>query len=162
MELIPMDVGPLNPPVEGLAAAVFLFAVCHLVVRRLLRRIDRVLEARRQASDGVRRQAEDVRAQAEDVRAEVRAVLAAARHDAASVRRRAEEEGAALIAAARADGVRQVDEMLAEAAARIESDRRAAEAELRGYASELAVELAGRVVGEPISPASRTPAAETR
>ncbi|MCT7353201.1 ATP synthase F0 subunit B [Streptomyces sp. 15-116A] len=162
MELIPMDIGPLNPPVEGLVAAVVLFTVCHLVLRRLMRRIDRVLEARDQATDGVRRQAQDVRADAEARLAEVRAVLADARHDAAAIRRRAEEEGAALIAAARADGVHQVDGMLAEAAARFDSDRRAAEAELRQYASELAVELASRVVGEPIRPAPRTPAAETR
>lgn len=157
-----MAVGPLSPPVEGLAAAVVLFAVCHLVVRRLLGRINRVLQAREEASEGVRRQAAAVRAQAEAERAELRAVLAEARHDAASIRRRAEEEGAALVAAARADGVRQVDGLLAEAAARFESDRRAAEADLRAYASELAVELASRIVGEPISPAPRTPAAKTR
>jgi F-type H+-transporting ATPase subunit b len=103
-----------------------------------------------------------VRAQAEARREEAHAVLSEARHAAAQIRQRAQEQGATLVAAARADGVRERDGLLAGAATRIETERTAAEAELRVYASELAAELASRVVGEPVSPASRTPAADTR
>ncbi|GAB2849165.1 F0F1 ATP synthase subunit B [Streptomyces deserti] len=162
MELIPVDVGPLNPRVQEMLVAAVLFAACYLVLTRLLRRINRVLAAREQATSGVGRHAEEVRAQAEATREETQALLAEARHDAAGVRQRAQEQGAALIAAARADGVRERDELLAGAGPRLEAERMAAEAELRVYVSELAAELASRVVGEPISPASRRPAADTR
>lgn len=157
-----MEIGPLNPRVHELVAAAVLFTLCYFFITRLLRRINRVLEEREQATTGAGRQAEEVRAQAEAKREEVHALLAEARHEAAHIRRRAEEQGAALIAAARADGVREREGMLAEAGARIEAERAAAEAELRIHVSELAAELASRVVGEPISPRSRTPAADTR
>lgn len=157
-----MEIGPLNPRVQDLVLAALLFAACHLVTVRLLRRINRVLAAREQATDGTGRQAAELRARAEATRAEAHSVLADARHDAARIRHRAQQQGAALIVAARADGERERDSLLADAAARIAAERRAAEAELRTYASELAVELASRVVGEPIGPPSRTPAAESR
>lgn len=157
-----MEIGPLNPHVQDMVVAAVLFAVSFFAITRLLRRVNRVLEAREQATGGVARQAEKVRAQAEAKREEAHALLAEARHDAAQIRQRAHEEGAALIATARADAVRRRDGLLAAAGARIEAERSAAEAALRPHVSELAAQLASRVVGEPISPPSRTPAADTR
>ncbi|GAB2712833.1 hypothetical protein [Streptomyces bullii] len=162
MELIALNLGPMNPRPADLAVAVALFAVSHLVMTRLLRRINRVLQARERATAGVGRQADDLRAQAEAAREEAHALLAEARHEAAGIRQRAQEQGAGLIAAARADGVRERDGLLAEADARIKAERAAAETELRLHVAELAAELASRVVGEPIGPPSRTPAGDTR
>lgn len=150
MDLLPFSVGPLNPQVEHLLAALALFALVHFAVSRLLPRVDRALEAREDATKGTARRAAEVREQAERKRAESVAVLAEARHDAARTRLRAHQEGTALIAAARADAQRERDALLAEAHTRIASDRTAAEAELRSYASELASKLASRVLGERI------------
>ncbi|WP_155055850.1 F0F1 ATP synthase subunit B family protein [Streptomyces blattellae] len=162
MDLIPVEIGPLNPQVQDLAVGLVLFAVCYLSIVPLLRRAHRVIEAREQATDGVERHAEEVRALAEEKHREARALLAEARHDAARTRQQAEAEGAALIAEARADGMRERDALLARAATRIEADRAAAEAELRTHIPQLAVDLASRVLGEPVSPGTRTPAADTR
>ncbi|MDO0938226.1 hypothetical protein QQY66_43300 [Streptomyces sp. DG2A-72] len=162
MDLIPVEVGPLNPQVLDLAVGLVLFAVCYLGMVPLLRRARRIMDAREQATDGVAKHAEQVRALAEEKRNEARALLAEARHDAARTRQQAEAEGASLIAEARADGIRERDALLARAATRIEADRAAAEAELHTHIPELAAELASRVLGEPVSPGTRTPAADTR
>ncbi|CAL9613066.1 F0F1 ATP synthase subunit B family protein [Streptomyces sp. enrichment culture] len=158
----PTNIGPLEPRIPDLAAALVLFTVCHAVMVRLLRRIDRVLQAREQATDGVDRQAAETRAEADAVREATLRLLADARHDAARIRQQARQEGAALVAEARAEALRECDALRAESTARIEADRAAAERELRPYVSALAHEVASRVLGEPIAPTSRTATAETR
>ncbi|GHE48752.1 F0F1 ATP synthase subunit B family protein [Streptomyces capitiformicae] len=150
MDLLPVDIGPLNPPVAELVVAAVLFAFVLLFFVRLVPRIQRVLDDREAATRGAEAHAEAVREEAERKQADAAATLAEARHDAARIRQRAFEEGAALIAAARADGQRQYTTILTEGHARITADRRRAETELRLYASELASNLASRVIGERI------------
>lgn len=151
MQLIAMNLGPLKPEPQHLAVAAVLFGSVFFLVRRILPRIDRVLEVRAGIFEEITGgHAAELRSDAERVRDARDAMLAEARHDAALVRQRAREEGAALIAAAREDGVRERDELVASGQARIESERASAEAELRGQVSELASALASRIVGEPI------------
>ncbi|MCX4671629.1 hypothetical protein OG453_33920 [Streptomyces sp. NBC_01381] len=151
MQLIAMNLGPLKPEPQHLVAAALLFGPVFLLVRRILPRLDRVLEIRAGILDEVTGgQTAELRSEAERVREARDAMLAEARHDAALVRQRAREEGAALIAAAREDGVRERDELVMSGQARIETERASAEAELRGQVSELASALASRIVGEPI------------
>ncbi|BBC31403.1 hypothetical protein SGFS_026970 [Streptomyces graminofaciens] len=150
MDLLPVDIGPLNPPVQELVVAAVLFALVFLFFVRLLPRVQRVLDEREDATKGAEGRAEAVREAAESKRAEAAAVLAEARHDAARIRQHAFEEGTALIAAARTDGQREHTTLLTEGRARLDSDRAEAETELRGYAAELASALASRIVGERI------------
>jgi F-type H+-transporting ATPase subunit b len=150
MDLLPVDIGPLNPPVAELVVAAVLFAFVLLFFVRLVPRIQRVLDDREAATRGAEALAEAVREEAERKQADAAATLAEARHDAARIRQRAFEEGAALIAAARADGQAQYTTILTEGHARITADRTRAEPELRIYASELASNLASRVIGERI------------
>ncbi|MFG2497522.1 hypothetical protein ACGFSB_04820 [Streptomyces sp. NPDC048441] len=155
MQLIPMPLGPINPDVENLVVGVVLFAPLYLFVRRMLLRINRVLEERATLLDGVTGgPAAELRREAERIRAERAAMLAEARREAAHVRQRAREEGAVLIAAAREDGLRERDEALAAGQARVEAERASAETELRGQVSELASDLASRIVGEPLAAAT--------
>ena len=63
------------------------------------------------------------------------------------------EQGTRLIAEIRAEGLREREVMITEAQARFEADRVIAETELRGDVMSLAIELAGRVLGEPIDSA---------
>lgn len=148
MDLLPVDIGPLNPPVAELVVAAVLFAFVLLFFVRLVPRIQRVLDDREAATKGVEAHAEAVREEAERKQADAAATLAEARHDAARIRLRAFDEGAALIAAARAEGVREQERILTEGRARITADRTSAEPELRIYASELAANLASTIVGE--------------
>ncbi|WP_149823640.1 hypothetical protein [Streptomyces tailanensis] len=148
MDLLPVDIGPLNPPVAELVVAVVLFAVVLLFFVRLVPRIQRVLDDRETATKGAEAHAEAVREEAGRKQADAAATLAEARHDAARIRQRAFEEGAALISEARADAQRQYTTILTEGHARITADRTRAEPELRIYASELAANLASTIVGE--------------
>ncbi|MFD4475533.1 MULTISPECIES: hypothetical protein [unclassified Streptomyces] len=151
MQLIPMEIGPLNPDVESLVVGAVLFGPLYFFVRRMVLRVNRVLDERAAILEGVTGgPAAELRREAERIRAEHEATLAEARHEAARLRQRACEEGAALIAAARVDGVRERDELLADGRAGIESERASADIELRLHVPELASELASRIVGEPV------------
>ncbi|MFK0018918.1 hypothetical protein [Streptomyces sp. NPDC090798] len=151
MELIPYPIGPLNPKVQDVGWALALFALIYVLVARVLPRMNRALELRDDAINGVKERAEAVRARAESERVGTEALLAEARHDAARIRQRAHEQGSALITEARADGQRERDAVVADGRARIESDCAAADTELRMSVSELASELASRIVGERIA-----------
>ncbi|MEV0318432.1 hypothetical protein ACIBKX_09515 [Streptomyces sp. NPDC050658] len=151
MQLIAMNLGPLKPDPQHLVAAAVLFGSVFFVVRRILPRIDLVLETRAEILDGVTGgAAAELRREADQVRESCERLLAEARRDAAQVRQQAREEGAVLIEAARADAIRERDELVASGQSRIEAERASAEAELRGQVSELASALASRIVGEPI------------
>jgi F-type H+-transporting ATPase subunit b len=148
MHLLPMDIGPLNPVVAELVVAAGLFALVFLFFVRTVPRVQRVLDEREAATTEA--EAAALRAEIELKRAEVAQALAEARHESARIRQRAHEEGAALIAGARADAHRACADLLAEGHARLTEDRATAEAELRAHAHVLARDLAGRIVGEPV------------
>jgi len=151
MDLIPYPIGPLNPKVQDLCYALLVFAAVFLFFLRVLPRMQRALDARDEATRGVTQQAEAIRARAAEKRAEAETELAAARHDAARIRQQAFEQGTAVITATRAEAQRERDALVAEGRARIEADFATAETELRMSVSELASELASRVVGERVS-----------
>ncbi|MFE6161676.1 hypothetical protein ACFQ7F_22500 [Streptomyces sp. NPDC056486] len=152
MQLIPMPLGPINPDVESLVVGAVLFGPLYFLVRRMILRLNRVLEERATLLEGVTGgPAAELRDEAERIRAEHEATLAEARREAAQVRQQAREEGAVLIAAAREEGVRERDEALVGGKSRIEAERASAEIELRLQVSELASELASRIVGEPVA-----------
>ncbi|MEV6399365.1 hypothetical protein AB0M39_32030 [Streptomyces sp. NPDC051907] len=149
-QLIPMDIGPLNPTGWGLIIAWVAFSIVYLVLaKRLLPRINRVLVQRDQKVHGVAVEAEQVLDQAADVRNEHDAVLAAARHDAAHTRQQAYEEGTRLIAQAREEGMRERERILVSGRAAIEAERVAAGGELQPDLETWARELAERILGEP-------------
>ncbi|MFH8489081.1 F0F1 ATP synthase subunit B family protein [Streptomyces longisporoflavus] len=147
-----MPLGPINPDVEHMVVAAMLFGPLYFFVRRMVLRLNRVLEDRATILEEVTGgQAAELRREAEEIRAAREAMLSEARREAARVRQRALEEGAALIAAAREDGVRERGEVLADGKAGIEAERLAADTELRFHVPELASVLASRIVGEPVA-----------
>ncbi|GAB2916350.1 hypothetical protein [Streptomyces heilongjiangensis] len=150
MSLLPVDIGPLNPPVPELAVAAVLFALVLLFCAWLTPRVRRVRAERAAAPHGVEARAEAVRREAETERARVAAPLAEARHDAARVRLRALEEGAAPVAEVRAEARREYATIVTRGQTRIATDRARAEAELRVQVSELASNLASRILGEQV------------
>ncbi|KDN87894.1 ATP synthase F0 subunit B [Kitasatospora cheerisanensis KCTC 2395] len=145
----------------GLIVFFLLFAVLGKV---LLPRIEKTLAERHDKTDGGLARAEAARAEAERLRKEFQSELAAARHEAAAIRQTAAEEGAALVAALRAEGLQQREQLVAEAHVQLAADKVLAEAELREDVIKVATELASRVVGEPLAdlPATRAIAEEYR
>lgn len=81
--------------------------------------------------------------------------MSAARHEASQIRQAAHEEGVTLLAAVRAEGQRLREELVAVATVQLGADRVIAEAELREDVLGLATELAGRIIGEPLTDIDR-------
>ncbi|MFJ3787069.1 F0F1 ATP synthase subunit B [Kitasatospora sp. NPDC090091] len=147
-----LELGPLKPePVELIVGLACFFLMIWLLGRKVLPRIERVQAERRDATEGRLERAEELNAEADRTYEAYRKVLADARHEAALIRQEAAEQGAALIAAAREEGLRERDRLVSEAHAQISVDQALAAVTLRHDVGELAVELAGRVVGESVS-----------
>ncbi|SOB84382.1 F0F1 ATP synthase subunit B family protein [Streptomyces sp. 1331.2] len=146
-----IELGPLKPDPSILALGLAqLFLMMWALGGGLLPRIERVRAARWDATEGRTERAEAVRAEAEVVRDAALREIGAARHEAARIREEYAQRGAAAIAAARSDGLHAREALLATSHARIAANRAAAADRLRQDVGELAVALAGRVVGEPV------------
>lgn len=146
-----MDIGPLQPDLPELVFGLAVFGLIVVMLGRvLLPRADRMLAERHELTEGRFERAQKLQAEAKKTRAEYRRVLNEAHHEAAKIRQEAAEEGAALVAAGRAEGLRERDELLAAGRSTLDIDRELASLELRADVGMLAVDLAGRVVGEPL------------
>jgi F-type H+-transporting ATPase subunit b len=146
-----MDIGPLEPRVGDLMIALVCFSVVFGVFAKvLLPRIRSVLAERDDAIVGTQNRAEATRLEARRIHAEYKAQLAGAYRELAAVRPEAREQGAVIIVAAREEGQRQRDALVADAHAQLEVERDLAAAALHESARHLAVELASRIIGESL------------
>lgn len=136
----------------GTAAFLIVFAV---LGRILLPRIQQTLADRTDQIDGGLRRAEQAQAEARRTLGQYQAQLAEARHDAARLREEAREQGAQIIAElrerGRAEAARLSDAARAQIAAELEQARMALRAEM----GTLAVDIAGRVLGESLADEAR-------
>ncbi|MFF4221569.1 F0F1 ATP synthase subunit B [Streptomyces sp. L500] len=147
---------PLLPPIPELVIGLIAFLIVFLfLAKKLIPNINKVLDERRAAIEGGMEKAEAAQAEAQQVLEDYRAQLADARHEAARLRQEAQEQGVALIAEMRSEGQRQREEIIAAGHAQVEADRKSAAAALRQDVGQLAIDLAGRVVGESLTDAGR-------
>ncbi|MEV7242953.1 F0F1 ATP synthase subunit B [Streptomyces sp. NPDC093248] len=147
-----MNLGPLEPRVDQLIVACVCFGIVFGVFAgMLLPRIRRVLVDREDAIVGTRDRAAATRLKADGIHTEYKAQLAKAHRELATARQRAREEGAEIIAAAREEGQQQKAALVADAHSQLEVDRTLAASALNDSVTYLAVELAGRIVGESLS-----------
>jgi F-type H+-transporting ATPase subunit b len=98
---------------------------------------------------------EDARAKLEATEAEYRDLIASARADAARQREEAREEGAQILADLRAQAQVESERIKQAAHQQIEAERSRTVEALRAEVGSLAIELAGRVVGESLSDDAR-------
>ncbi|HZB31390.1 MAG TPA: F0F1 ATP synthase subunit B [Streptosporangiaceae bacterium] len=96
-------------------------------------------------------EAEEAKKSLASAEADYQRALADARHEAARIREEARGQGAALIADARQRAQEEAQGILDEARRQITADRERAFGELRTEIGAIATELAGRVVGEPVT-----------
>lgn len=147
---------PLIPHLDELVIGLIAFVIVFgFLAKKLLPNINKVLEERREAIEGGIEKAEAARIEAESVLEQYKAQLAEARHEAARMRQEATEQGAAIIQEMKAEGQRQREEIIAAGHTQIEADRKAAAAALRQDVGKLAIELAGKLVGESLEDQAR-------
>lgn len=132
--------------VELFAFALILFALARWV-------IPPINKAMAERQERVRRQfeeSEQAKASAEAAEREFREQLSDARHEAARIREDAREQGAAIMAEMRAQAQSESERIIAAANAQTEANRQRVITELRAEVGDLAVTLAGRIVGESL------------
>src|SRR5260370_5136412 len=97
---------PLLPSLTELIVGTISFLIVFVALWRiLLPRINQTLAARTYAIEGGLKRADDAQAEASRVLEQYRAQLAEARHEAARLREEAKEQGAAILADLRAQGI---------------------------------------------------------
>jgi F-type H+-transporting ATPase subunit b len=147
---------PLIPPLGEIIIGLIAFAVVLVVFFKLIApRFEQVFQARREAIEGGIERAEAMQAEAKAALDQYRAQLAEARSEAAQIRDAARAEGQQILEEMRVQAQEESARILARAEEQIAAARQQVVNELRGQIGALAVELAGRVVGESLADDAR-------
>ena len=147
---------PLVPDLTELIVGAVTFGIIFFALWKvLLPRLNQTLEERTDKIEGGLQRAEEAQAEANETLARYREQLAEARHEAARLREQAREQGAQIIAEMRDQAQAEARRLVEAAHAQIEADRQQALQSLRTEVGGLAVDLAGRVVGESLSDEAR-------
>lgn len=147
---------PLIPALSELIVGAIVFAIVFAILYRVLfPRIARTLEERTDAIEGGLKRAEDAQTEANRVLKDYQEQLAAARQEASRLREEAREEGSRIRAELREQGEAERQRLVEAAHAQLDADRQQAINALRAEVGSLAVELAGRIVGESLEDEAR-------
>jgi F-type H+-transporting ATPase subunit b len=150
------NTNPLLPDTAELVFGIFAFLVVLFVLGKMLvPRIQQTLAERTDAIEGGLQRAEEAQEEAQRTLEQYKEQLAEARHEAARLREEAREQGAQIIAEMREQAQTEAQRVIDQAHAQIEADRQQAFVRLRAEIGELAVDLAGRIVGESLEDEAR-------
>jgi len=156
MNILAADENPLLPPLGEIIIGTIAFAVVVVVLFRLVApRFEEVFRARREAIEGGIERAEAMQAEAKAALEQYRAQLAEARTEAAQIRDAARAEGQQILEELRAQAQEESARIQARGQEQLAANRQAVVNELRGQIGALAVELAGKVVGESLADEAR-------
>src|SRR3954465_4639798 len=156
MNILAADENPLIPPWGEIIIGLIAFGLVVLVMMRFVApRFEQVFRARREAIEGGIERAEAMQAEAKAALEQYRAQLAEARTEAAQIRDAARAEGQQILEELRAQAQEESARILARGEEQLAANRQAVVNELRGQLGALAVELAGRVVGESLADEAR-------
>ena len=157
------EVNILRLPLDELIIGTLAFAIVFFALAKFaFPAISKTLEDRADAIEGGLARAENSQAEAAAMLEEYRAQLADARGEAANIRAEAQAEKTAMIESARGEAAAAAASVTERAQAQIEAERSQAMASLRRDVSELALTLAGKVVGEALTDDARARASVDR
>jgi F-type H+-transporting ATPase subunit b len=147
---------PLIPSLPELIIGAVAFLIVFAVLGRvLLPRIQATLAERTDKIEGGLQRAEEAQAEASRTLERYRAQLAEARQEAARLREEAREQGAQIIAEMREQAQSEARRITEAAQAQLAADRQQALVALRQEVGAIAVDLAGKIVGESLSDDAR-------
>src|ERR687889_2907964 len=147
---------PLIPPVGEIIVGTITFAIlCVVLFRFVPPRFEQVFRARREAIEGGIERAEAMQAEAQQALQQYRAQLAEARDEAAQIRDQARAEGQQILEELRTQAQEESARIVARGEEQLATARQQVVNELRGQIGTLAVDLAGRVVGESLEDDAR-------
>jgi F-type H+-transporting ATPase subunit b len=147
---------PLLPPIGEIIVGTITFAIAFFVLAKFVwPRFEQVFRARREAIEGGIERAETMQAEAKAALEQYRAQLAEARTEAAQIRDQARAEGQQILEELRAQAQEESARILARGEEQLAASRQQVVNQLRGEIGALAVDLAGRVVGESLEDQAR-------
>ena len=157
------EVNILRLPLDELIIGTLAFAIVFFALAKFaFPAISKTLEDRADAIEGGLARAENSQAEAAAMLEQYRAQLADARGEAANIRAEAQAEKTGMIEAARGEAAAAAATVTERAQAQIEAERSQAMTTLRRDVSELALTLAGKVVGESLTDDARARASVDR
>ena len=143
---------PLIPPWGEIIIGLIAFAIVYFVFAKFVApRFEQVFRARREAIEGGIERAEAMQVEARAALDQYRAQLAEARSEAAQIRDQARAEGQQIIEELRTQAQEESKRIVARGEEQLATARQQVVNELRGQIGALAVDLAGRVVGESLA-----------
>ncbi len=156
--LLPLEspLGPLAPAhlSEFIVGLVLAIAVALGVQKFVVPRFEAMYQQRAAEIEGGINHAQQVKAEAAQMKAQYQEQLASSREDAARLREEARAQGVTILAEARAQAQAETERMLERAREQIQVERDQAFTELRSEIGVMATDLAERIVGESLDPAS--------
>lgn len=156
MTILAAEENPLIPPLGEIIIGLIAFGVVVFVMMKLVApRFEQVFRARREAIEGGIERAEAMQAEARAALDQYRAQLAEARTEAAKIREQARAEGQQILDELRAQAQEESARIVARGEEQLTAARQQVVNELRGQLGALAVDLAGRVVGESLADDAR-------
>src|SRR5919205_1616306 len=147
---------PLIPPWGEIIIGLIAFAIVFFVFAKFVApRFEQIFRARREAIEGGIERAEAMQAEAKAALDRYNAQLAEARTEAAQIREQARTEGQQILEELRVQAQEESARIVARGQEQIQAARQQVVNELRGQIGQLAVDLAGRVVGESLADDAR-------
>jgi F-type H+-transporting ATPase subunit b len=118
--------------------------------------INRAMTARQEAIKKEFADLDEAKAAAHKAEEEFKAQIADARHEAAKIREEAREQGAQIVGEAREQAQSEAARIVEHGHAQVRAERQQAVASLRAEVGTLAIDLAGRIVGESLDDDERS------
>ena len=147
---------PLIPPWGEIIIGLIAFGIVFFVFAKFVApRFEQVFRARREAIEGGIERAEAMQTEAKAALDQYRAQLAEARSEAAQIRDQARAEGQQILEELRAQAQEESARIVARGEEQLATARQQVLNELRGQIGALAIDLAGRVVGESLADDAR-------
>jgi F-type H+-transporting ATPase subunit b len=147
---------PLIPPVSEIIVGLITFGILLFVlVKFVFPQLEKTFVARREAIEGGIERAEAMQAEAKAALDQYRAQLAEARNEAAQIRDAARAEGQQILEELRTQAQEESARIVARGEEQLAANRQQVVNQLRGQIGQLAVDLAGRVVGESLADDAR-------
>ena len=147
---------PLMPETGELVVGLIAFVLLFLFLKaKVFPLFEKVFAERTAAIQGGIEKAEKAQAEAAAALEQYNAQLAEARGEAGRIRTEAQSQRAEIVEEARAEARTEAQRILTAATTQIESERQQALTELRRDVGSLAVQLAGKLVGESLEDEAR-------
>ncbi len=150
------DAYPVIPHPGELIVGIISFVILYFLYKRIVvPRLERMLAERQRSIEGGIERAEAMQAEAKAALERYQAQLAEARSEAAQIRDQARAEGQQILEELRRQAQEESARIVARGEEQLATSRQQVVNELRGQIGALAVDLAGRVVGESLADDAR-------